>query len=70
MELALISSFCSVKRIRVFDSPWKGHYYNLSQVSSQLTLVLIYKARRMESWVTFGRKEGHTDIQISAEPRD
>ena len=25
MERALISDFCSVKRMRVFDSPWTGH---------------------------------------------
>ena len=25
MEPALISSFCSVKRMRVFDSPWMEH---------------------------------------------
>ena len=25
MELALISGFCSVKRMRGFDSPWMGH---------------------------------------------
>ena len=25
MEVALISGFCSVKRVRVFDSPWTGH---------------------------------------------
>ena len=24
-EPALISGFCSVKRMRVFDSPWKEH---------------------------------------------
>ena len=25
MEPVLISSFCSVKQVRVFDSPWMGH---------------------------------------------
>ena len=25
LEPALISSFCSVKRMRVIDSPWTGH---------------------------------------------
>ena len=25
MEPALISGFCSVKQMRVFDSPWTGH---------------------------------------------
>ena len=25
MEPVLISGFCSVKRMRVFDSPWTGH---------------------------------------------
>ena len=26
MEPALTSGLCSVKRMRVFDSPWMGHY--------------------------------------------
>ena len=47
IEPALISDFCSIKRIRVFDSPWTGT--NPSQVSSQQTLVLIYLPRKMES---------------------
>ena len=25
LERGLISRFCSVKRLRVFDSPWTGH---------------------------------------------
>ena len=67
MELALISGFYSVKQMRVFVSPWMGHC-NPLQVSSQQTLVLIYSTypRRMESWVGLGRKEGCTNIRISA----
>ena len=40
MEPAFISGFCSVKQMRVFDSPWMNT--NTSQVSSQQILVLIY----------------------------
>ena len=45
MEPALIFGFCSVKRMRVFDSPW----INPSQVSSQQTLELIYFPRKDEN---------------------
>ena len=44
IEPALISGFCSFKRIRVFDSP--GRDTNPSQVSSQQTLVLIYQPHK------------------------
>ena len=39
LELALISGFCSVKRMRVVDSP--GQDTNSSQVSPQQKLILI-----------------------------
>ena len=44
MELVLISGFCSIKGMRVFDSP--GWDTNPLQVSSQQTLVLIYLPRK------------------------
>ena len=47
MELAVISGFYSVKRMRAFDLPWTGHT-NPSQVSSQKTLVLVYLPQKDE----------------------
>ena len=44
MERVLISRFCSVKQMRVFDPP--GWDTNPSQVSSQQMLVLIYVPKK------------------------
>ena len=64
MELLLISGFCSVKRMRVFDSP--GQDTNPLQVSSQhYAGTHLPTPKRMES---LGGKEGHTNIPILAEP--
>ena len=41
---------------------------NPSQVSSQQVLVLIYLPWKDENWVSLGRKEGRTNIQVSAKP--
>ena len=57
MERALISGFCSVKRMRVFYPPF-GRDTNPSQVSSQQTLVLIYLPRKdgKLSWLRWKRR--------------
>ena len=67
MKRALISRFCSVKRVRVFDSP--GRDTNPSQVSSQQKLVLIYLPRKdgKLSWLRRERKS-YKSVQILAVP--
>ena len=43
------------KLMKVFDSPWMGHY-------------LFTYLERMESWVSLGGKEAWTNVKISAKP--
>ena len=63
MEPALISGFCSVKRMRVW-LPLDG-----AQLAPSRRWYSFTYSGRMVSWVGLGWKEGCTNIQISAEPR-
>ena len=62
----LISGFCSAKRMRVFDSPLDGTLIHCRLTPSRRWYSFTYPGR-MESWVSLGRKEGRTNIQISVE---
>ena len=64
-----ISGFCSVKRMRVFDSSWIRWDTNPSQVMSQQTLVLIYRPLKdgKLSWLRRERKS-HKSVQTLATP--
>ena len=63
MEPALISGFCNVKRMRVFDSPWTGH----RRLAPSRSWDSLTYPGRMESWVSLSGKEDRTNIQISEE---
>ena len=79
MEPALISGFCSVKKMRVFDSP--GQDTNPSLVSSQQTLVLIYlprkdgklswlrRKRRLHKYSNLGKAEDQTGDLVARKQR-
>ena len=65
MELALISSFCSVKQMRVFDYPLDGTLIHRRLAPSRRWYSFTYPGR-IESWVSLVTKEDRTNVQISA----
>ena len=66
MEPTLISGFCSYKRMSLW-LPLDGTLIHRRLAPSSRWYSFTYP-ERMESWVSLGEKEGHTNIQISAEP--
>ena len=67
MGPALISVLCSVKQMRVFDSPWStGHYIIHRKLAPNRRWYSFTYLRRMESRVSLGGKESLTNIQILA----